>query len=242
MKYFRSPKLYAVPKYPEYTYVEAQSIQDAQSQNVDLIDISYEDFCQIQNQFEVNSLDSHYLGSADCLIRFGDRYQFYQLSQKAFLSLLSNVEIFLKTDDYAVIVGDELSISQFLPALAKLGYSRFVFVVEDPEAIQKFIQNIQKTLLNIKLLILGFNQVSSIDCISSLLLVDINHKERPELVESLTYFNFLTTGSAFFDVRSALSDDLVQEALRAQMVVIDSAQYAQVRLEIADQILTKKIK
>ena len=104
------------------------------------------------------------------------------------------------------------------------------------------IQNIQKTLLGLELLILGFNQVSSIDCISSLLLVDINHKERPELVESLTYFNFLTTGAAFFDVRSALNDDLVQEVLRAQMVVIDSPQYAQVRLEIADQILTKKIK
>lgn len=242
MKYYRSSKLYAVPEYPQYTYIEAQSIEDAQSQKVDLIDISYEDFCQLQTQFEVNSLDSYYLGSADCLIRFGERYQFYQLSQKAFLSLLSNVEIYLKTDDYAVVVGDELSISQFLPALAKLGYSRFVFVVEDPEVVQKFMQNIQKTLLGLELLILGFNQVSSIDCISSLLLVDINHKDRPELVESLTYFNFLTTGAAFFDVRSALSDDLVQEALRAQMVVIDSAQYAQARLEIADQILTKKIR
>ncbi len=242
MKYYRSSKLYTVPQFPQYTYVETETIEGAQSLKADLIDISYEDFCQLQTQFEVNSLDSYYLGSADCLIRLGERYQFYQLSQKSFLSLLSKIEIHLKTDDHAVIVGDEMSISQFLPALSKLGYSRFVFVVEDPDAVQKFMQNIQKTLLGLEVLILSFNQVSSIDCISSLLLVDIDHKERPDLVESLTYFNFLTTGSAFFDVRSDLNDDLVQEALRAQMVVIDSAQYAQVRLEIADQILAKKIK
>lgn len=240
MKYYRSPLLHSIPELLHCEYVEADSILDAQNKGAELIDLAYQDYCRLQADFSVSSLDSYYLGAADSLIKLTDRFHFFQLSQKAFLTLLSRRAARLKTDDYAVIVGDELTISQFLPALAKLGYSRFVLVVENPESSKDFIQHIQKTILGLQLIILGFHQVSSIDCIASFLLVDIDHEQLPELVESFTYFNFLTTGSAFLDVRSPLTNYLVQEAERAHMFVLDSAQYAQVRIEIAKDVLIQK--
>jgi hypothetical protein len=236
MKYFRSKKLFAVSPPKGCVLLQADSFEEAKKQGVDVIDISYADFCEIRNQFEISNLDSHYLGAADSLVRLKNKYQFFQLSQKAFLLLLSKLALNLKTDDHAVIVGDELSISQFLPALAKLGYSKFVLVVENTKVIKSFVDNIQKTLLGLELSILEFKQVSLIDCISSLLLVDVDHKSQAELVESLTYFNFLTTGSVFFDVRSESANELVQEALRAQMFVVESAQFMKTRFEIALQI------
>ncbi len=236
MKYFRSKNLFSISPPEGCILIEADSFDEAKALGADVIDISYADFCELRSQFEVSNLDSHYLGAADSLIRKKNKYQFFQLSQKAFLSLLSQLELNLKTDDHAVIVGDELSISQFLPALAKLGYSRFVFVVENPPKIKAFIENIQKTLLGLELTVLEYKQVSLINCISSLLLVDVDHSRQSELIESLTYFNFLTTGSIFFDVRSDLSNDLVQEALRAQMFIVEATRFMKNRFEICLQI------
>jgi hypothetical protein len=242
MKYYRSPLLSKLSCENIFSPVTASSVDEAKSQGVDFIDLTYADYLLALEQFSMSGIDAYALGAADCLLKIDGQYQFFQLSQKAILSYLSSLKISLQVSDVAVIVGDQLTISQFAPALAKLGYSKFIFVVEDQESVIHFVQKMQRTFLGLQFDVLQFKQISQIDSIASFLLVDVDHENQIELVESLTYFNFLTTGSVFFDVRSIQSNELVQEATRAQMFVLDSAKYNEARLCLADQILTKKIK
>ncbi len=242
MKYFRSPQLFQLSAINNFEIIKADSIQQAKDLGADFIDLTYADYVLAQEQFSMSEIDVYSLGAADCLLKIDERFQFYQLSQKALLKYLAGLKLSLQTAEAVVIVGDQLTISQFLPALTKLGYSKFIFVVENKEAVIQFSEKIQKTFLSLSIQILQFKQISLIETVSSFLLVDIDHKSQTELVESLTYFNFLSTGSLFFDVRSLRSNDLVQEALRAQMSVVDSKMYDEIRFELADQILTKKIK
>ncbi len=246
MKYFKSKKNSGLnfEHSTEYLteHLNVETVFEAMDQSADLIELSYLDFLEVQKKLSFSDLDAYCSGAADSLIRIDNQYQFFQLGQKTFVKFLSQLKISLQVADFAVLIGDQLTISQFLPALNQLGYSRFVVVVEDVEAIQIFIQKIQRTFLGLTIEILNFKQISKIDHISSLLLVDIDHQSQAELVENLTYFNFLNSGSIFFDVRSLLSNELVQEAIQAQMFVIDALAYAEARLKFADQILTHKIK
>lgn len=242
MKYFRSQKL--VPLQGENTFeiIEAGSVAEAKSKGADFIDLAYVDYLEAYSAAQISSLDAYHLSSADCLFKLDGQYHFYQLSQKAFLSYLAQLKMTLQTQDEAVLVGDELTISQFLPALTKIGYSKFTFIVEDTLKIKNFVEKIQRTFLGLSMHILSFSQISAVETVASFLLVDVDHSKNTDLIESLTYFNFLKTGSVFFDVRSALGHDLAQEAQRAQMIVIDSAEYEKARLDLANLILTKNIK
>lgn len=254
MKYFRSPHLLPIEIQDGIEYVSAATVLEAEQLGADLIDISYSDYLASSELSSISNLESYYLGAADCILKLDNKYHFYQLSQKSFLYYLSQLKMNLKSNHGAVIVGNELTISQFLPALTKLGYDQFIFVVENTAKVKEFVDNIQKTFLGLKVQFFNFQQVSLIDYVSSLLLVDFDHDKYPELVESLTYFNFLSAGSVFFDVGASLGrapvaaadnnskSELVKEAERAQMLVVDSAQYHQIRFQLADQILTKKIK
>jgi hypothetical protein len=246
IKYFRSNHLFPQKLNSSIEYLNRGTINEALEKNADLIDISYSDYLEIRDQYPVSQLDVYNLGAADCLMLFNQKYYLYQLSSSAFLQFVSKLKINLKTNEYAVIVGDELTISQFLPAMTKLGYSKFMFIVQDSIQILPFIEKIKKTFFGISIDVLNFKHVSLIENLSSLLLVDVDHARSAELIESLTYFNFLTAGSVFFDVRSSPSDarskDLVLEAERAQMFVLDANQYYEARLDLADQILTHKIK
>jgi hypothetical protein len=250
MKYYRSKNLPAlaidmnneVMTSLNIEYVQAETVTEAQQLGADLIDLSYADYLQIKDQFIMTSIDSYGLGSADCIIKINGEFRFYQLSQHVFLSYMEELKVSLNSVDIAVLVGDEMTISQYLPALTQLGYGQFIFVVENMERVKKFIERIQRTYFSLSIQILNFHQVGLIEIASSFLLVDIDHSQHPELVESLTYFNFLTAGSLFIDMRSALNEHLVEEAKRALMFVADTRPYQQNRFLIANQVLFKKNK
>lgn len=246
MKYFRSTNLSPLQTdfkiYPDIHIIQAETIIEAQSMGADLIDLAYQDYLAVFDQFAISSIESHSLGAADCLIRIKNKYHFYQLSQGAFLQMMTNLKISLRTTECAVLVGDELTLSQFLPPLTQLGYCQFVFVTEFSDKIISFVEKIKKTYLGLSIDVLNFNQLSTIEGSCSFLLVDIDHSQQAELVESLTYFNFLTTGSLFFDIRSGMNQDLIGEAERAQMFVVDVNLFYQSRILLANQILTKKNK
>jgi len=224
-----------------YVITEAKTVEDAMVLKADFIDLTYAEYLISSQKFTINSIETSILGAADCLLKIDNKYYFDQMSQKAFLKYLSKLKISLQSSKTAVLIGDELTISQFLPPLTKLGYSDFICVVENTESVSEFVQKIQKTFLGLKIQLLNFKQIPLIDSISSFLVVDINHSEQVELVESLTYFNFLTTGSVFFDLRSAQSKELIEEALRAEMFVMDSVVYHSLRQSLAYEVLIKKI-
>ena len=242
MKYYRSNKLPPLKCKHSFQVLDVTSVNEAKAKKADFIDLTYADYLEVYSASELSSLDAYHLSAADCLFLLDGQYHFYQLSQKAFLNYLVQLKMTLQTQDEVVLVGDELTISQFLPALTKIGYSRFTFIVENSKKIKIFVEKIKRTFLGLSMHVLNFNQLSAVDSVASFLLIDVDHSKNIELIESLTYFNFLKTGSVFFDVTSALVSDLAQEALRAQMIVIDSAEYEKTRLDLADHILTKNIK
>ena len=83
----------------------------------------------------------------------------------------------------------------------------------------------QKYLFNVQLQQLTLDEMANISELSSLLVMDFDQNEHPDMVETLTYFNFLAENAIFFDLQNYLNDDLSSEAEKASLRVLDSVEF-----------------
>lgn len=252
MKYFRSSSLWTLPSENIHSFqvIQAESVEEALGKDVDCIDLDFLDYQYIVEKYPSHLLEMHHLGFADCYLKIrrqgGDqlkdrlsdhRYQLALTYKDVFLKELSGNHSSLQTNYLAVLVGDERTVANFFPALSQLGYANFKFVVKDPQTMLPYLQSVLSKYIGLNADLLSFADLAEIKESASALIVDVDHQQEKELIQGLTYFNFLVTQALFLDVRAVISSDLEEEAERAEMTVIKSQQLHTKRFEHIEKLL-----
>lgn len=247
MKYFRSSNLWPLPQENIHSFetVQLSSVEEALVQEVDCIDLDFLDYQHIIEKYPSHLLEMHHLGYADCYLkksnqltgRNGNGYELWLTYKDVFLKELSGSHSSVQTNYLAVIVGDERTVASFFPALSQLGYANFKFVVKDPQSMLPYLQTVLSKYIGLNADLLSFADLAEIKESASALVVDVDHQQEPDLVQNLTYFNFLVTQALFLDVRAILNSELEEEAERAEMTVIRSQQLHKKRFELITKLL-----
>lgn len=247
MKYFRSPSLWPLPKENVHSFevLQLESVGAAIEQKVDCIDLDFSDYQFIIEKYPTHLLEMHHLGFADCYlkstqaehVRNRSAYVLRLTYKEVFLKELSTNRTSLQTNHFAVIVGDQRTVASFFPALAQLGYAHFKFVVRDPISMKSYLQAVLSKYIGLNADLLSFSDLAEMKESASALIVDVDHEQEAELVQNLTYFNFLVGRALFLDVRAITHSDLEEEAERAELTVIKSEQLNKKRFELVEKLL-----
>ena len=170
--------------------------------------------------------------SFDCLIKQGQEYAPMQINAELFRRYLESTHRIVDIQNCAVLIGDYIFVASFAVMLAKLGYTKIYIVSQDNILFGEEIEHLKKILFGVQLTQLSFDELATIRDGASMLVLDFNLKENPELVEILTYFNFLTEGAIFFDLNSYIDDSLAQEAEKVQLDVVDISEHIKIKYNI----------
>lgn len=147
------------------------------------------------------------------------------LSSAAFSQFLESKHISLDIAKNAVLVGGYSFLITYAIALAKLGFNKIYLVSPGNISYTEQIANTQKHLFNVQVRQLTLDDMANVAELASLLVIDFDLNEFPELVQTLTYFNFLAENAIFLDLQNYLNDTLSAEAEKASLRVLDSAEF-----------------
>ncbi|MES2801052.1 MAG: hypothetical protein V4654_01045 [Bdellovibrionota bacterium] len=164
-------------------------------------------------------------GAVDAFAKENKKFKPIHLSSTAFVSFLQSKHIALDVAKYAVLIGNYSFLITYAIALAKLGFKKIYLVSPGNVLYQNQIQAVQKFLFNVQLTQLTLDEMANIAELASLLAIDFDLNEHPDLVETLTYFNFVAEKAIFFDLQNYLNDALSSEAEKASLRVLDSVDF-----------------
>lgn len=147
------------------------------------------------------------------------------LSSAAFINFLQSKHISVDVAKYAVLIGSYSFLITYSIALSKLGFKKIYLVSPGNINYENQLRSVQKTMFNIQLTQLSLDEMVNIAETASLLAIDFDLNEHPELVETLTYFNFVAEKAIFFDLQNYMNDSLSSEAEKASLRVLDSVEF-----------------
>ena len=248
MKIYRSKKLHGD--------VLAESFKkDSQKSNIPEInseDIPTEDL--FKNNFDIIEMDeqskSDYIDHAkeldwevsalkafDVIFRKQNNYKPYNLGSIALKSFIETKGLEIDSTKSAVLVGEYSFLVIYSLALSQLGFKKIYIVSPDNLFFSEKLTATQKILFDVKIQQISYDEMANTPETSSVLIVDFKLSNHPEMVEILTYFNFLAQGSLFLDLNHFFDPTLFEEAEKADLKVISSVEFHRYRYEYAKNIL-----
>lgn len=191
----------------------------------DLIELSEQQSQSILSNMPLLDWPIQSTGAVDAFANEKGKFKPIHLSSTAFVSFLQSQHIAVDVAKYAVLIGNYSFLITYAIALAKLGFKKIYLVSPGNINYQNQIQAVQKFLFNVQITQLNLDEMASIADLASLLAIDFDLNEHPDLVETLTYFNFVAERAIFFDLQNYLNDALSSEAEKASLRVLDSADF-----------------
>ena len=219
---------------------ESSAILELFSQQFDALEIDDLMLRELRPQLAYLGWTLSVSGAFDCLIRQGTEYAPLQINSETLRHYLERSHKPLDIKNCAVLIGDYSFIASFSVMLAKLGYSQIYVVSHENMLFGDEIELLKKSLFGVKLVQLSFDELATIQDLASILVVDFNLEENSEIVEILTYFNFLTEGAFFCDLNSYIDDSLSLEAEKVQLCVVDMAEYLKIKYNIIKKKLNNR--
>lgn len=199
--------------------------EDLNKSDFDLIELSEQHSQAILASMPMLDWSIQSTGAVDAFQKVGDKLKPIHLSSSAFINFLQSKHISIDIAKYAVLIGNYSFLVTYSIALAKLGFKKIFLVSPDNISYQHQLEMVQKTLFNIQLTQLSLDEMANIAETASLLAIDFELSEHPELVETLTYFNFVAEKAIFFDQQNYINGSLSLEAEKASLLVLDSAEF-----------------
>lgn len=191
----------------------------------DLIELSEQQSQSILSNMPLLDWPIQSTGAVDAFANEKGKFKPIHLSSTAFVSFLQSQHIAVDVAKYAVLIGNYSFLITYAIALAKLGFKKIYLVSPGNINYQNQIQAVQKFLFNVQITQLNLDEMASIADLASLLAIDFDLNEHPDLVETLTYFNFVAERAIFFDLQNYLNDALSSEAEKASLRVLDSVDF-----------------
>lgn len=226
-------------------------------QSTDFFEIIFEDIPEedlLRHDFDIIEMDeeskAQYLDKAtqldwevsalkafDVIFRKQSLYKPYNLGSVALKSFIETHSLEIDSTKSAVLVGEYSFLVTYSLALSQLGFKKVYIVSPDNLFFNEKLSATQKILFDVKIQQISYDEMANIPETSSVLIVDFELAKHPEMVEILTYFNFLAQGSLFLDLNHFFDSTLFDEAEKADLKVISSVTFHRYRYEYAKNIL-----
>ncbi|AZZ37184.1 hypothetical protein CIK05_10420 [Bdellovibrio sp. qaytius] len=232
MKIYRSIELGAAELNEKFSnetdveiHYELMTDEELLHSDFDLIELSEKQNQAILSTMPLLDWPIQSTGAVDAFVREKNKFKPIHLSATAFVSFLQSKQIAVDIAKYAVLIGDYSFLITYAISLAKLGFKKIYLVSPNNINYKNQLQAVQKFLFNVQLRQLTLDEMANIADTASLLAIDFNLNEHPDLVETLTYFNFVAEKAIFFDLQNFLNDSLSSEAEKASLRVLDSVEF-----------------
>lgn len=206
-------------------HFEPMSDDELFHSDFDLIELSEQQGQSILSKATMLDWQIQSTKAVDAFAKAAKGFKPIHLSSMAFGSFLESKHISLDIAKSAVLVGGYSFLITYAVALAKLGFNKIYLISPGNISYKEQITNAQKHLFNVQVQQLTLDEMSDVAELASLLVIDFELNEFPELVQTLTYFNFLAENAIFFDLQNYMNDTLSAEAEKASLRVLDSVEF-----------------
>ena len=208
----------------------------------DLIELSESQTQNIMKKFSMLDWEIQTSQAADCFIKQHDHFKPCQMNAEVFRQCIEFQKIIVDISYCAVLIGDYSFVTTFAMMLGKLGYKKIYIVSIENLFFGDRIDNLKKVLFDIELKQLSFDELATIPDVASLLAIDFELDENAEVVEILTYFNFLSKNAIFFDMQGYINHSLTLEAEKVQLKVINSLEFYITKYKLIQKKLNNRSK
>jgi hypothetical protein len=214
-------KLDFLDEYLEIVPYQGLSAEETLKMNFDFIELADGDYESFKAFIPAVSWKTSHIGVADILIKSPKSYQPMNLTADCILKILKRKTTTLNTSQSAMIIGSYDFVLSLAVKVALAGYSNLIISLNDNDRSKILETKIKEFIFNLNLTFVRMNELTQIQTTSGLLISNVSEQMDPEAFESLTYFNFLSSGAVFVDFQSFKNSDLVEEAMRAELNVIE---------------------
>ncbi|QLY26815.1 hypothetical protein [Bdellovibrio sp. KM01] len=133
----------------------------------------------------------------------------------------------------AFVVGEGECLRIAAAVCTELGFSEIYLIGENTTQLHREARILSRSNLGIKFKVLPIEELT-IQAVSASLIINTVHlKHESELLKDLSYFNFMNTGGYAFDCNLGnLQSELMEEAERAELKVLQPSELLQALVEI----------
>lgn len=201
----------------------------------DMMEWSWGDFKQMTPLLHRAETLVQKLGWSDAAISISKELKPMLLHERALAEILTQEKVSLRRDYVASIVGDLSTLANFVNFIQKLGYSVIRFFCSPHERIEaeKLSLRLTKMFVNLKIEIHNFEEITEIEGLASLVIVDVDLSVHKELFEIISYFNFMAPNSIFLDLRELMYEQLRLEAEKAELTCLSGISFWTTRYRLA---------
>lgn len=199
---------------------EKLSAEEILQKDYDVIELGPGDFEKFIPHFKSLDYKISRLLVADALIKVGEIYQPINLVPDAVYATVTEKVPTLKIGEPAVIIGDHDFLLAMTHKLAQCGFLKIIIALEDVSVGEKIKQVINRYIFGVEIVTISLEELTQLESSNGLLVINLDKQKDPEAYESITYFNFLTPNAVFVDLQSRIENSLVEEARRAELIVV----------------------
>lgn len=221
-------------------HFEPMNDQELFSSDFDLIELSESHNQLLLQQMPMLDWNIQATRSVDAFMKFQNNYKPLHLGAMSLVKFLQHQHISLDISKIAVLVGGYSFLISYAMSLCRLGYKKIILVSPEKLNLDDQIQVLRKILFQVEITSVTVEEMANTSELASILAIDFDADEYPELVEILTYFNFLTEKALFFDQQSYLHNSLSTEAEKAQLKVLDSLKFHVFKYHQIQKILNNR--
>ncbi len=237
MKIIHFSEISALEKYPELSEIKKKfsvatnsnslSAEQILREDFDVIELASGDFKNFKSVLKSLDLKTSRLNVADCLIKIHKDFRPVQLLSECIFKVILQKVPDLKSSESAVVIGEYDFVLAMTYKLAQAGFFKIIIATEKLTESNKIKTLVLAYAFNIVIETVPLSELTQLEGGSVLLISNLSKKANPEAYESITYFNFLARGAVFVDLNSRNEANLVEEARRAEIIVIEEVQILQ---------------
>lgn len=197
------------------------SAEEALKKDFDCIMLADGEYGQFKNYLGGVNWKTNHLEVADALILSDGGYRPVNLNADCILQLLRSKNLKIDTSQSAMIIGTYDFVLSVTAKIALSGFSSVVISVFEYERTSELVAKIKEFIFGMNIRTVRLSDLTLLQTASGLLVSNVTEEMDKEAYETLAYFNFLSHGAVFVDFHSYSNANLIEEARRAELFIIE---------------------
>ena len=205
---------------------EVISAAELLNRKFNVIEIDGEQYDEFAQYLSVVDWKTSNIASADCLILNNNVYKPFNILAATIVRILKkNVEL-VNSQRPVIVIGDNYFIFSVVTELALSGFVNIIVspIDSDAKASQELEKRIKRLFFNLNLKIIAIEEITSAEQNAFLMISNFPKEINRFAYELLIYFNYLSEGAVFIDCNSINDSNLVEDARKAEIFVIDEVE------------------
>jgi hypothetical protein len=180
----------------------------------------------------------NHISAADYLILINNQYKPFNIIADVVLNIIKNKSAQIDSQRSVIVIGEPQFVYCIVAKLVLSGFIRIIVsLTTETETADNFSKRIKSFAFNLNLKIVPISELTAIEQAGFLLISNFEKSQNKEAYELLTYFNFLAEGAVFIDCNSLENNQLVEEARKAEIFVVDEIEILENKYKYMCEIL-----